>query len=57
MQRNRAATFTIGGFRVGFDWSVLIILGLVAWTLATQVMPSGFPGHSSEAYWIAALAA
>jgi Zn-dependent protease/CBS domain-containing protein len=57
MQRNRAATFTIGGFRVGFDWSVLIILGLVAWTLATQVMPSGFPGHSSEGYWIAALAA
>jgi Zn-dependent protease/CBS domain-containing protein len=57
MQRNRAATFTIGGFRVGFDWSVLIILGLVAWTLATQVMPSGFPGHSSEAYWVAALAA
>jgi Zn-dependent protease/CBS domain-containing protein len=57
MQRSRAATLTIGGFRVGFDWSVLIILGLVAWTLATQVMPSGFPGHSSQAYWIAALGA
>ncbi len=57
MQRSRAATLTIGGFRVGFDWSVLIILGLVAWSLATQVMPSGFPGHSSLAYWIAALGA
>lgn len=57
MQRSRAATLTIGGFRIGFDWSVLIILGLVAWTLATQVMPSGFPGHSSAAYWIAALGA
>jgi Zn-dependent protease/CBS domain-containing protein len=57
MQRSRAATLTIAGFRVGFDWSVLIILGLVAWTLATQVMPSGFPGHPSLAYWIAALGA
>lgn len=57
MQRNRATTITLGGFRVGFDWSVLIVLGLVAWSLASQILPSGFPGHSSEAYWIAALAA
>ena len=56
MHRNRATTITIGGFRVGFDWSVLIVLGLVAWSLASQVLPSGFPGHSVRAYWIAALA-
>lgn len=57
MHRNRATTISIGGFRVGFDWSVLIVLGLVAWSLASQVLPSGFPGHSMRAYWIAALAA
>src|SRR6266545_2959007 len=57
MQASRATKFTIGGFRVGFDWSVVIVLGLVAWSLASQVLPSGFPGHSSQAYWIAALAA
>jgi Zn-dependent protease/CBS domain-containing protein len=57
MHGNRATRFTIGGFRVGFDWSVLIVLGLVAWSLASQVLPSGFPGHSPKAYWLAALTA
>ncbi|HEX8863294.1 MAG TPA: site-2 protease family protein [Actinomycetes bacterium] len=57
MHGNRATRFTIGGFRIGFDWSVLIVLGLVAWSLASRVLPSGFPGHSTQAYWIAALAA
>jgi Zn-dependent protease len=57
MRGSRTTRFSIGGFRVGFDWSVLIVLGLVAWSLASQVLPSGFPGHSTQAYWIAALAA
>jgi Zn-dependent protease len=57
MHTDRATKFSIGGFRVGFDWSVLIVLGLVAWSLASQVLPSGFPGHSTQAYWIAALSA
>jgi Zn-dependent protease/CBS domain-containing protein len=57
MHGNRATRFTIGGFRVGFDWSVLIVLALVAWSLASRVLPAGFPGHSTQAYWIAALAA
>jgi Zn-dependent protease len=57
MRGSRTTRFSIGGFRVGFDWSVLIVLGLVTWSLASQVLPSGFPGHSTQAYWIAALAA
>lgn len=57
MHTDRATRFSIGGFRVGFDWSVLIVLGLVAWSLASQILPSGFPGHSTQAYWIAALSA
>jgi Zn-dependent protease len=57
MHTDRATRFSIGGFRVGFDWSVLIVLGLVAWSLASQVLPAASPGHSSQAYWIAALSA
>jgi Zn-dependent protease/CBS domain-containing protein len=57
MHGNRTTRITIGGFRIGFDWSVLIVLALVAWSLASQVLPSGFPGHSTQAYWIAAVAA
>jgi Zn-dependent protease/CBS domain-containing protein len=57
MHGDRATRFTIGGFRIVFDWSVLIVLALVAWSLASQVLPAGFPGHSTQAYWIAALAA
>ncbi len=57
MHRHPATQIELGGFRVGFDWSVLIVLGLVAWSLATQVLPTGFPGHSREAYWVAAVVA
>ncbi len=57
MHRNHATTIELGGFRIGFDWSVLIVLALIAWSLATQVLPTGFPGHSNEAYWVAALVA
>jgi Zn-dependent protease len=57
MHTSRATRFSIGGFHVGFDWSVVIVLGLVAWSLASQVLPFGFPGHSTQAYWISALAA
>ncbi len=49
MRGSRTTRFSIGGFRVGFDWSVLIVLGLVTWSLASQVLPSGFPGHSTQA--------
>jgi Zn-dependent protease/CBS domain-containing protein len=57
MQRRRPATFNLGGFRVGFDWSILVVLALISWSLATRFLPFGFPGYSDGAYWTAALGA
>lgn len=56
-QRHRPATFELGGFRVGFDWSILVVLALVSWSLATRLLPLGFPGYTGGAYWTAALGA
>jgi Zn-dependent protease/CBS domain-containing protein len=56
-RRRRAAGFSIAGFRVGFDWSILVVLALVSWSLATSFLPVGWPGYSSGAYWLAALVA
>ncbi len=56
-QRHRPATFELGGFRVGFDWSILVVLALIAWSLATRFLPVSWPGYSDGAYWIAALGA
>ncbi|HZD74383.1 MAG TPA: site-2 protease family protein [Actinomycetota bacterium] len=56
-KRRRPATVNPGGFRVGFDWSVRVMLALLAWSLATWVLPFGWPGHSQGTYWLAAVAA
>jgi Zn-dependent protease/CBS domain-containing protein len=57
MQRHRPATFNLGGFRVSFDWSILIVLALISWSLASRFLPVGYPGYSDRAYWTAALGA
>ncbi len=41
------------GLEIGFNWSLLPFFLLVAWTMATEVLPSGAPGLSSTGYWIA----
>ncbi|HZD69147.1 MAG TPA: site-2 protease family protein [Actinomycetes bacterium] len=56
-QRHRAASLELGGFRVGFDWSILIVLALIAWSLASSFLPVAWPGYSDGAYWLAGLAA
>jgi len=43
---------TIGRIRVGLNWSVLLIAGIVALSLATAELPSGAPGYSTLAYWL-----
>jgi Zn-dependent protease len=51
------STFRLGrvlGIRVGVHWSVLIIAGLVAWSLATTTLPDQVPGRSDASYWIVA---
>src|SRR2546425_1932796 len=43
----------IAGIHVGFNWSLLVIAALIAWSLATSFLPSTAPGHPSSAYWAA----
>lgn len=43
----------IFGIEVGFNWSLLVIFWLVAWTLAGGYLPSAAPGYSVAEYWVA----
>jgi Zn-dependent protease/CBS domain-containing protein len=48
-------SFTIGriaGIRVSFNWSWLIVFGLIIWSLTASVFPSQDPGLSTTAYVI-----
>ncbi len=42
------------GIEVGFNWSLIFIFALVAWTLATSVLPDVAPGYGAGIYWIIA---
>jgi Zn-dependent protease len=42
----------IAGFPVNVNWSVLVILWLFTWSLAST-LPRTTPGYSAEAYWVA----
>jgi Zn-dependent protease/CBS domain-containing protein len=43
----------IAGIHVGFNWSLLVVAALIAWSLATSLLPSAAPGQTSAAYWAA----
>src|ERR1700694_6113839 len=43
----------IAGIHVGLNWSLLVVAALVAWSLATGILPSAAPGYASGAYWTA----
>ncbi len=43
----------IWGIEVGLNWSVLIAVWLVAWSLASAALPTEYPGHTTTAYWVA----
>ena len=43
----------IAGIHVGLNWSLLVVAALIAWSLATGLLPSAAPGQSSGAYWTA----
>jgi Zn-dependent protease/CBS domain-containing protein len=54
-----APTIRLGkifGIEVGFNWSLVFIFALIAWTLATGVLPQADPGLPASAYWLAAAA-
>jgi len=48
---------TIRGIRVGLHWSLLVILWLIVASLAGYELPHAAPGHTSAAYWGAAVVA
>jgi Zn-dependent protease/CBS domain-containing protein len=43
----------IAGIHVGLNWSLLVTGALIAWTLATGILPSAVTGQTSGAYWTA----
>src|ERR1700674_1735906 len=43
----------IAGIHVGLNWSLLVVAALIAWSLATGMLPPAAPGQTSEAYWTA----
>lgn len=41
----------IAGIRVGMNWSLFAIFGLIAWSLADGRFPYEFPGYTDGYYW------
>jgi Zn-dependent protease/CBS domain-containing protein len=45
----------IAGIHVGLNWSLLVVAALIAWSIATGILPAAAPGQSAAAYWTAGL--
>jgi Zn-dependent protease/predicted transcriptional regulator len=45
----------IAGIPIGFNWSLLLVVGLITWTFAGYEFPSQFPGRSEVLYWAAGI--
>jgi Zn-dependent protease/CBS domain-containing protein len=43
----------IAGIPIGANWSVLLIALLIAWSLATTILPAQVPGLAGGVYWLA----
>jgi Zn-dependent protease/CBS domain-containing protein len=43
----------IAGIHVGLNWSLLVVVALITWSLAGNILPSAAPGQGSAAYWTA----
>lgn len=53
-------TFRIGriaGIRIGANWTVLVIAALIAWVLATRLLPGAVPDRPPAEYWSVGIAA
>ncbi len=49
--------FTVRGVPVGVNWTWLLVLVLVVWSLAAAVFPTEYPGHSDATYFLMAVVA
>jgi Zn-dependent protease/CBS domain-containing protein len=47
----------IAGIHIGLNWSLLVIAALIAWSLASGILPLSAPGQTSGAYWAAGVVA
>ena len=47
---------SIFGIEIGANWSLVFIFALIAWTLATGVLPSDVHNQPASAYWLAGAA-
>ena len=43
----------VAGFPVAVNWSVLVVVLLLAWGLADGILPQSAPGHGAATYWVA----
>ena len=43
----------IAGIHVGLNWSLLVVAALIAWSIATGILPAAAPGETTAAYWTA----
>lgn len=54
-----ASSIRIGrlfGIDIGVNWSLVFVFALIAWTVATQVLPIDVPGQPALSYWVAGAA-
>ncbi|WP_340682755.1 site-2 protease family protein [Amycolatopsis coloradensis] len=45
----------VAGFPLRLHWSVLVVLWLFTWSLASYTLPVDAPGHAPATYWLAGL--
>ncbi len=43
------------GVKVGANWSLFALAGIVAYFLATSRLPADAPGYNDSAYWLAGI--
>jgi Zn-dependent protease len=43
------------GLEISFNWSLILIFLLIAWTMATEVLPAAVPNQTVLAYWVSGL--
>lgn len=47
----------IAGVKVGANWSLIVVVWLIAWSLAATELPATEPGHGRLAYWVVGVVA
>jgi len=55
--KNSYSLGRVAGIEIGINWSVLALLALLMWTLATGIFPSTNPGLGDNAYFAMAVVA